>query len=70
MTPPEQTQSQIQTPPETIHVQTTRVSCDGGLDNGTGGHPRVWLQIHPVTQWVQCPYCDCRFVLNATPAKS
>ncbi len=62
MTTPEQ----IQTPPETIHVQTSRVSCDGGL----GGHPRVWLQIHPVTQWVQCPYCDCRFVLNATPAKS
>ncbi len=68
MTTPEQTQtqSQIQAPPETIQVQTTRVSCDGG----TGGHPRVWLQIHPVTQWVQCPYCDCRFVLNATPAKS
>ena len=64
MTTPEQ--PQIQTPPETIHVQTSRVSCDGGL----GGHPRVWLQIHPVTQWVQCPYCDCRFVLNATPAKS
>ena len=62
MTTPEQ----IQTPPETIHVQTSRVSCDGGL----GGHPRVWLQIHPVTQWVQCPYCDCRFVLNATPTKS
>ncbi len=62
MTTPEQ----IQTPPETIHVQTSRVSCDGGL----GGHPRVWLQIHPVTQWVQCPYCDCRFVLNPTPAKS
>ncbi len=62
MTTPEQ----IQTPPETIHVQKTRVSCDGGL----GGHPRVWLQIHPVTQWVQCPYCDCRFVLNATPTKS
>ncbi len=66
MTTPEQSQSQPQTPPETIHVQTSRVSCDGGL----GGHPRVWLQIHPVTQWVQCPYCDCRFVLNATPAKS
>ncbi len=66
MTTPEQTQSQIQAPPETIQVQTSRVSCDGGL----GGHPRVWLQIHPVTQWVQCPYCDCRFVLNATPAKS
>lgn len=45
--------------PETETVTTQRVACDGG----EGGHPRVWLLIPADTGWVECPYCDKRFVL-------
>ncbi len=45
--------------PETEIVQTSRVACDGGQ----GGHPRVWLQIPAQPGWVECPYCDKRYVL-------
>lgn len=47
-------------PPETIAVTTRRVACDGG--EGALGHPRVWLQIDQ-RGYVDCPYCDRRFVL-------
>ena len=47
--------------PEIETVHTTRVSCDG---SGPGlGHPRVWLQIAVERGWVECGYCDKRFVL-------
>ena len=46
--------------PETIEVTTTDVSCDGG---GPLGHPLVYLKIGP-EGWVECPYCDRRFVLE------
>lgn len=45
--------------PETETVTSTRVACDGG----SGGHPRVWLTIPSDRGWVECPYCDKRFVL-------
>lgn len=45
--------------PETETVSKSRVACDGGQ----GGHPRVWLQIASESGWVECPYCDKRFVL-------
>lgn len=46
--------------PETKIVQDHRIACDGG--EGGLGHPRVWLQI-PVDQgWIECPYCDAKFV--------
>ncbi len=45
-------------PPETIDVSTAEVSCDGGAL----GHPRVFLKIGRAG-WVECPYCDRRFVL-------
>ncbi|WOI57092.1 zinc-finger domain-containing protein [Palleronia sp. LCG004] len=45
--------------PETELVETTRVSCDGGMT-----HPRVWLQIPEERGWVECGYCDKRFVLK------
>jgi uncharacterized Zn-finger protein len=48
--------------PEVIEVTSTRVACDGG--NGPAGHPRVWLQIDPEKGWVECGYCDRRFVLK------
>lgn len=52
-------------PPETKIVDTYRVSCDGG--EGALGHPRVWLQIDGETGWVECPYCDARYVHRDFP---
>lgn len=46
--------------PETQEVTQTRISCDGG--GGALGHPLVWLTIGP-QGWVECGYCDKRFVL-------
>ena len=46
--------------PEVKIVSSYRIACDGG--EGALGHPRVWLQIAPDTGWVECPYCDCKFV--------
>lgn len=48
--------------PETVEVETRRVACDGG--EGALGHPRVWLSIDPAKGWVECGYCDRRFVLK------
>ena len=47
--------------PETIDVKTLEVSCDGGV--GPLGHPLVYLRIG-AEGWVECPYCDRRFVLD------
>lgn len=54
-------------PPETIEVEDTRTSCDGG--NGALGHPNVYLNLGDGGQ-VDCPYCGRRFVLKegAAPA--
>jgi len=46
--------------PEIIEVDKARIACDGGV----GGHPRVWLQIPLDQGWVECPYCDARYVLK------
>ena len=48
--------------PETKVVEKTRIACDGG--EGALGPPRVWLQIDPKAGFVECPYCDARFVLK------
>lgn len=48
-------------PPETETVTSHRIACDGG--EGALGHPRVWLSVDPETGWVECGYCDKRFVL-------
>ena len=48
--------------PEIIEVDNTRVACDGG--GGTLGHPRVFLEMGN-DDYVECPYCDRRFVLRA-----
>ena len=48
--------------PETEVVQKSRVACDGG--EGALGHPRVWLQIPDDEGFVECGYCDKRFVLE------
>lgn len=62
-------------PPETILVDTRRVSCDGAsaIRGGEGycpaalGHPRIFLEIDE-HGYVDCGYCDRRFVLRGGPA--
>ena len=49
-------------PPEVIVVRSGRIACDGV--GGALGHPRVWLEMGEAT-FVECPYCDRRFVLPA-----
>lgn len=54
------TPSEITGAPETKISDQWRLACDGG--EGALGHPRVWLQIPKDTGWVECPYCDCKYV--------
>ena len=62
-------------PPEVTLVETTRVSCDGAGSIRGGeayrpaalGHPRVYLEIDE-HGYVDCGYCDRRFVLKGGPA--
>lgn len=57
-------------PPETIRVSAARVACDGASDIPGGaalGHPRVFLEIDE-TGFVDCGYCDRRFILIGSPA--
>jgi NADH dehydrogenase (ubiquinone) Fe-S protein 6 len=56
--------------PETVRVTSARVSCDGSSDIPGGaalGHPKVWLEIDE-KGFVECGYCDRRFVLKDGPA--
>jgi uncharacterized Zn-finger protein len=48
-------------PPEVIKVHVRRVACDGV--GGALGHPRVYLEMGE-EPFVECPYCDRRFVLT------
>ena len=52
-------------PPETEIVSLARVSCEGG---GVLGHPRVWYSIPEDKGWVECGYCDKKFILAGGPA--
>ncbi|MBC7154435.1 MAG: zinc-finger domain-containing protein [Rhodobacteraceae bacterium] len=45
--------------PETEVVSQWRVACDGGKGLG---HPRVWLSVDRDKGFVECGYCDKRFV--------
>jgi uncharacterized Zn-finger protein len=46
-----------------------QVACDGSGDIPAAlGHPRVFLRIEPDTGFVECGYCDRRFVLEGGPA--
>jgi uncharacterized Zn-finger protein len=47
-------------PAEVVEVRSRRVACDGV--GGALGHPRVWLEMGEAS-FVECPYCDRRFVL-------
>lgn len=58
-------------PPEVLLVDTRRVMCDGAsaIRGGAGyrpaalGHPRIYLEIDE-HGYVDCGYCDRRFVLR------
>ena len=50
-------------PPEVVTVSEHRVFCDGG--GGALGHPRVYLEMGS-RGFVECGYCDRRFVLAAS----
>ncbi len=50
------------TAPETQIVTSWKVACDGG--EGALGHPRVWLVIPHDSGFVDCGYCDKRFVID------
>ena len=55
-------------PPETIRTKSLRVVCDGsGVIAAALGHPRVYLHIDD-NGFVDCGYCDRRFVLEGGPA--
>lgn len=57
-------------PPEILRVPSSKVECDGSTDIPGGaalGHPRVWLEIDEAG-YVDCGYCDRRFVLAGGPA--
>lgn len=54
-----------QLPPETVRVTSLRVACDGsGAVPAALGHPRVYLHIDEDRGFVECGYCDRRFVLE------
>jgi uncharacterized Zn-finger protein len=54
--------------PEISYVATPRVACDGASETHPAlGHPRVYLQIDE-KGFVDCGYCDKRFVLEGGPA--
>jgi uncharacterized Zn-finger protein len=56
--------------PETVRTTHSRVACDGASDIPGGaalGHPRVFLEIDE-SGFVECGYCDRRFVLAGGPA--
>jgi uncharacterized Zn-finger protein len=48
--------------PEVVVVRSRRIACDGV--GGALGHPRVWLEMGD-EPFVECLYCDRRFVLAA-----
>ena len=63
-------------PPELSKVTTRGGWCDGATDIRSGknykpaalGHPKVWLEIDAFHGYVDCGYCDRRFVLEGGPA--
>lgn len=55
--------------PEIVRTKHHRVACDGATDvKNTLGHPRVFYQIDDAVGFVDCGYCDRRFVLEGGPA--
>ncbi len=51
--------------PEIVYVDDHQVSCDGG--GGALGHPIVYYEVG-ANGFVECGYCDRRFILRGGPA--
>jgi uncharacterized Zn-finger protein len=51
----------VMEPPEIMETDKATVACEGM--GGALGHPRVFLAIDK-EGFVDCPYCDRRFVLK------
>lgn len=51
--------------PEMVYSPVSRVACEG--EGGALGHPRVYLQMG-AEGYVDCGYCDRRFILEGGPA--
>lgn len=61
-------QEMLRPAPETVTVTQWKVACDGDEAMALG-HPRVWLSISPEMGFVDCPYCDKRFVIDTQHAQ-
>lgn len=48
--------------PETRLTHSRRFACDGS--GPALGHPRVWLTVPLGELFIDCPYCDARWVLE------
>ena len=46
---------------EIIITEKNVVSCNG-LDENGSGHPKVWLKIKEAETFIDCPYCEIRFL--------
>ncbi|MEO7750082.1 MAG: zinc-finger domain-containing protein [Sphingomicrobium sp.] len=56
-------------PPEVIRIDALEVACDGsGEVSAALGHPRVYLRIDEEAGFVECGYCDRRFIFIGGPA--
>jgi uncharacterized Zn-finger protein len=56
-------------PPEVIRVSSERIYCDGSGEVAPElGHPRIYLRVDAELGFVECGYCDRRFVLEGGPA--
>ncbi|PQM61963.1 MAG: zinc-finger domain-containing protein [Rhodobacteraceae bacterium] len=49
---------------DTEEVTSRTVSCKGGSNNISEGHPKVWLKIPVGKDYIVCPYCDKTFILR------
>ena len=61
-------ESELLPAPATEVVTTWKVSCSGDESMGMG-HPLVWMAISPDVGWVDCGYCDKRFVVDREKAQ-
>ena len=58
-------------PPEILYIDSVQVACDGSGEVAPElGHPRVFLRVDPELGFVECGYCDRRFILNGGVADS
>jgi len=52
---------------EVVITDKIVVSCNGDDRKGSN-HPKVWLKIKETEKFVDCPYCERRFLYE--PSKS